>query len=38
MLHTHLAEFSSVVNRKDIDGLLTDLRARVEAPVGDGAE
>ena len=38
MLHTHRAEFSSVVNRKGIDGLLSDRRARVEAPVGDGAE
>ena len=35
MLHTHRAEFSAVVNRKGIDGLLSDLRALVEAPVGD---
>ena len=34
MLHTHRVEFSSVVNRKGIDGLLKDLKARVEAPVG----
>ena len=33
MLHTHRVEFASVVNRKGIDGLLSDLRARVEAPV-----
>ena len=38
MLHTHRVEFASVVNRKGIDGLLDDLRARVEAPVGDAAE
>ena len=38
MLHTHRVEFASVVNRKGIDGLLSDLRARVEAPVGDAAE
>ena len=38
MLHTHRVEFASVVNRKGIDGLLGDLRARVEAPVGDTAE
>ena len=38
MLHTHRVEFASVVNRKGIDGLLGDLRARVEAPVGDAAE
>ena len=37
MLHTHRVEFASVVNRKGIDGLLGDLRARVEAPVGDAA-
>ena len=33
MLHTHRVEFSSVINRKGIDGLLKDLKARVEAPV-----
>ena len=38
MLHTHRVEFASVVNRKGIDGLLSDLRARVEAPVGSGTE
>ena len=38
MLHTHRVEFASVVNRKGIDGLLSDLRARVEAPVEDTAE
>ena len=38
MLHTHRVEFSSVVNRKGMDGLLSDLRARVEAPVGATAE
>ncbi len=32
MLHTHRVEFASVVNRKGLDGLLNDLRARVEAP------
>ena len=38
MLLTHRAEFSSVVNRKGIDGLLSDIRARVEAPHEDAAE
>ena len=38
MLHTHRVEFASVVNRKGIDGLLGDLRARVEAPVESAAE
>ena len=38
MLITHRLEFSSVVNRKGIDGLLSDIRARLEAPVGDAAE
>ena len=38
MLHTHRAEFSSVVNRKGIDGLLSEIRARIEAPLGDTAE
>ncbi len=38
MLHTHRVEFASVVNRKGLDGLLSDLRARVEAPVEDAAE
>ncbi len=38
MLLTHRAEFSSVVNRDGIDGLLSGLRARVEAPIGDGAQ
>ena len=37
MLHTHRVEFASVVNRKGIDGLLADLRARVEAPVESGS-
>ena len=38
MLLTHRAEFSSVVNRKGIDGLLSDIRARIEAPREDAAE
>ena len=38
MLHTHRTEFSSVVNRKGIDGLLSEIRARIEAPLGDTAE
>ena len=38
MLHTHRVEFASVINRKGIDGLLSDLRARVEAPVESGGE
>ena len=38
MLHTHRVEFASVVNRKGIDGLLSDLRARAEAPVEGTAE
>lgn len=32
MLHTHRVEFASVINRKGIDGLLTDLQARIDAP------
>jgi phospholipid transport system substrate-binding protein len=32
MLHTHRVEFVSVLNRKGIDGLLSDLQARVDAP------
>ena len=38
MLHTHRVEFASVINRKGIDGLLSDLRARAEAPIQNGAE
>ena len=38
MLHTHRAEFSAVVNRKGIDGLLSGLRARIGAPVEGAAE
>ena len=35
MLLTHRAEFGSVINRKGIDGLLHDIRARIEAPLED---
>ena len=38
MLLTHRAEFSSVINRKGIDGLLSDIRARIEAPIGNATE
>lgn len=38
MLHTHRVEFSSVVNRDGIDGLLRALQARIDAPVEDAAE
>ena len=38
MLHTHRVEFSSVVNRDGIDGLLRALQARIDAPVEDVAE
>ena len=38
MLLTHRAEFSSVINRKGIEGLLSDIRARIEAPLEDAAE
>ena len=38
MLLTHRAEFASVINRKGIDGLLGDIRARIEAPIGAAAE
>ena len=38
MLITHRLEFDSVVNRKGIDGLLSAIRERIEAPVGDAAE
>ena len=37
MLLTHRVEFSSVINRKGIDGLLRDIRERIEAPIGDAA-
>ncbi len=33
MLRTHRVEFASVINRKGIDGLLKDLRARLDKPV-----
>ena len=38
MLHTHRVEFSSVVNRDGIDGLLRALQARIDAPVEDAVE
>lgn len=38
MLHTHRVEFTSVINRKGIEGLLGDLRARLEAPIESEAE
>ena len=38
MLHTHRVEFSSVVNRDGIDGLLRALQARIDAPVEDVVE
>ena len=38
MLLTHRAEFASVINRKGFDGLLNDIRARIEAPIGAAAE
>ena len=38
LLLTHRAEFASVINRKGIDGLLSDIRARIEAPIGAPAE
>ena len=38
MLLTHRAEFGSVINRKGIGGLLSDIRARIEAPVEDAPE
>ena len=38
MLLTHRAEFSSVINRKGFDGLLSDIRARIEAPITAPAE
>ena len=38
MLLTHRAEFASVINRKGIDGLLGDIRARIAAPIGAAAE
>ncbi len=38
MLLTHRLEFGSVINRKGINGLLSDIRARVEAPLEDAAE
>ena len=37
MLLTHRAEFSSVVNRDGIDGLLSGLRARIEQPIRDAS-
>ena len=38
MLLTHRAEFASVINRKGIDGLLSDIRARLEAPIEAATE
>ena len=38
MLLSHRAEFASVINRKGIDGLLSDIRARIAAPIGAAAE
>ena len=38
MLLTHRVEFSSVISRKGIDGLLRDIRTRIEAPIGDTKE
>ena len=38
MLHTHRVEFTSVINRKGLDGLLGDLQARLDAPVESAAE
>jgi len=32
MLHTHRVEFASVINRKGVDGLIADLRSRVDVP------
>lgn len=34
MLHTHRVEFTSVINRKGFDGLLRELRSRIETPTG----
>lgn len=34
MLHTHRVEFTSVINRKGFDGLLRELRSRIETPAG----
>ena len=38
MLRTHRVEFDSAINRNGIDGLLSDIRARIEAPVSDEAK
>lgn len=37
MLHTHRVEFTSVINRKGFDGLLRELRSRIETPAGAAA-
>ncbi len=38
MLLTHRAEFASVINRKGIDGLLSDIRTRIAGPIGAAEE
>ena len=38
MLHTHRVEFTSVINRKGIEGLIGDLQARLDAPVESASE
>ncbi|MDE0050101.1 MAG: ABC transporter substrate-binding protein [Chloroflexota bacterium] len=37
MLHTHRVEFGSVIDRKGIGGLLSDIRAPIETPIEDAA-
>lgn len=37
MLNTHRVEFASVVNKRGFDGLITELKARLEQPVGQAA-
>jgi phospholipid transport system substrate-binding protein len=37
MLNTHRVEFASVVNKRGFDGLIAELKARLEQPVGQVA-
>jgi phospholipid transport system substrate-binding protein len=37
MLNTHRVEFASVVNKRGVDGLIEDLHARIDQPIGAAA-
>ena len=38
MLNTHRVEFTSVINKRGIDGLIAELNARLEAPVATAGQ